>query len=418
MSTWEEWEATTQHLLATKQWEACMNHAGSVTEENKKDKKYIRSIERIYTNVMNQPAYQKDIRVIRKLAYIYYRECITNKHDSMLKYDKQYCKRQAIHYFSILLQRERQPHDLYAYAQLLYRHANNFLRYDTIDSKKRTKETAYTLYEEVIQKIEKETGDTYATLYSQACYALGRCGLELVSLYSVLLHEMMLVTDTPIALLGNKEKHITRLRRIYVCLDKVRKLNCMPRTLQRLTDIPTHLITHIKPEYVYYLLGKTLDYAWQFGLCKNKQAAWQWAERYYTYACEINYSKIVGKKNKKLASYIYISLVNLYIRQKNKEKCIYIWEKYHLSQYIPIGYQRLTAVRWAMIDKQYEKAHHMIRTYQKEKNWQEGFSAQQSMACSCILDALQGKSNSKYANQYSPKQLKLIRKLAKQSHTE
>lgn len=417
MNTWEGWEAAAQHLLATKQWEACIDHADSVKEAEKRDKKYIRSIERIYTTLINQPGYQKDVRVIRKLAHMYYRECITSKHNLTLKYDKQYCEQQAVHYFSALLQQERQPHDIYAYAQLLYRNANNFLRTDSIAVKKRKKETAYALYEEVIQKIEAEPVDTYAALYSQACYALGRCGLELVSLYSVLLYEMMLVTDMPLTLVGNKEKHETRLQRIHSCLDTVRKLSHMPRQLQRLTDIPTHTIAHIKPEYVYYLLGKAFDNAWQFGLCKNKYAARQWAERYYTYACEIHYGRITRKESKKFASCLYIALINLYIRQKDKEKCIYIWKKYHLSQYIPVGYQRLTAIRWAIIDKQYEKAQAMITAYQKEKNWQEGFSAQRAAACCCILEALQGNSDSVYAKQYSAKQVKLVKKLAEQSRS-
>lgn len=417
MNTWEEWEAEAQHLLATKQWEACVDHADSIKEAAKRDKKYIRSIERIYSTVINQPAYQKDVRIIRKLAYIYYRECITNKHNLTLKYDKQYCEQQAVHYFSALLQQERQPHDIYAYAQLLYRNANNFLRTDSAAVKKRTKERAYALYEEVIQKIEAEPVDTYAALYSQACYALGRCGLELVSLYSVLLHEMMLVTDMPITLFGNKEKNVNRLRRIHSCLDTVRKLSHMPRQLQRLTDIPIHTTAHIKPEYVYYLLGKAFDHAWQFGLCKNKYVARQWAERYYTYACEINYGRITEKGSKKFASCLYIALINLYIRQKNKEKCIYIWKKYQLSQYIPLGYQRLTAIRWAIIDKQYEKAQTMMTVYQKGKKWQEGFSAQRAAACGCILEALQGNSNSVYAKQYPAKQVKLVKKLAEQSRS-
>ena len=416
MDTWEAWEAKTQRLLAAQQWEACIQHISSVNEEHRNDKKYLRSIERTCKKIVTLPTYQEDIRIVRKLAYIYYTACSIHQDKPILKQDKQYCERQAAQYFSVLLKQQRQPRDVYYYAQLLYRHANQFFLTESVAAKVQKKEKAYDLYEEVLQKIENEKVDRHARLYSQACYALGRCGLELLSGYSVLLQEIALVTDMPPLLFRNKQTSMERLRRIHACLDTVRAIEHLPRRVPHLSDIRHVHTSYAYTDHIYYLLGKAFDYAWKFGLCNNKVLAYQWAERYYTYACEINYHKMTGQKNKRISYYMYMALVNLYIRKKDKRKCAALWQRYQLSQHIPRGCQQITGIRWAIIERNYEKARNMLMACQKENNWQEGLSKQRVIACINIVNALQGKIEKEYTAGYSDTQIKILLKVIKQGN--
>lgn len=417
MNTWKEWEAKTQSLLATKQWKACMQHISSISPKERNDKRYIRSLERAYQKLLAVPACQHDAVLLRKAAYMYYDACFDNRAVFELHYDKQYCQTQAAHCFSLLLQQERHPIDTYKYARLLYCCSNDFCTTESFTVKQRMKEKAYELYEETLQIIGKEKADTYTALYNQACYALGRCGLELVSSYSVLLHEIALVADIPLPFFGNKEIYKKRLQRAHACLDTLRVIKHLPRNIKNAADI--HRIRNAQDgaEHIYYLLGKAFDYAWQFGLCKNKRLAKQEAERYYTYACEINYHTVKDTPHKKLFFHMYIALINVYIRQKEKKTCIKIWKRYQLSKHIPQGYQRITAIRWAIIEKDYEKARRIITAYQNKKDWQEGLSPQRTTACQNIIDALQGTFKKEGNKQYSASQLKVLSKLTKHSQS-
>lgn len=413
MNTWEQWEAKTQSFLATKQWEACIQHISNISRKERNDTRYIRSLERAYQKLLAVPTYQNDADLLRKAAYMYYEACFANHTMVVLHHDKEYCKTQAAYYFSLLLQQERCPVDVYKYARLLYCCSNDFCTLKPFTVKHRMKEKAYELYEETLQIIEKEKVDTYTDLYNQVCYALGRCGLELVSSYSVLLHEIALVADIPLPLFGNKEAYKKRLQRAHACLDTLRTIRHLPRNIKNTTDIQQISKNQDKAEHLYYLLGKAFDYAWQFGLCKNKILARQWAEQYYTYACEINYYKMKYTQRKKPLFHMYIALVNVYIRQKDKKNCVKVWKRYQLSKYIPQGYRQITAIRWAIIEKEYEKARQLITTYQHKKDWQEGLSPQRIAACQNIVDALQGKFKLEENQHYSGSQLKILLKLTK-----
>ena len=412
MNTWEQWEAKTQSLLAAKEWEACIQHINAISPKDRKDTRYIRSLERACQKLLAVPAYQHHAALLRKAAYTYYDACFEN-HALVLHHDKQYCKTQAAHYFSLLLQQERRPLDTYRYAQLLYCSSNDFFSREPLATKRHLREKAYDLYEETIQTIEKEKADAYTALYNQACYALGRCGLELISSYSVLLHEISLVADVPLPFFGNKEIYKTRLQRVHACLDTLRAIKQLPRQIKNTADIKQISQNQDKAEHIYYLLGKAFDYAWQFGLCENKILARQWAERYYTYACEIHYYKMKYAQRIKPFFHMYIALANVYIRQKDKKSCIKIWKRYQLSRYIPLGYQRITAIRWAIVEKKYEKARQIITAYQNKKDWQEGLSPQRTAACRHIVDALQGTFKMEENQPYSGSQLKVLLKLTK-----
>ena len=113
---------------------------------------------------------------------------------------------------------------------------------------------------------------------------------------------------------------------------------------------------------------------------------------------------------------MYIALANVYIRQKDKKSCIKIWKRYQLSNHIPLGYQRITAIRWAIVEKKYEKARQIITAYQNKKDWQEGLSPQRTAACRHIVDALQGKFKTEENQPYSGSQLKVLLKLTKRCH--
>lgn len=417
MNTWEQWEAKTQSLLATQQWDACIHHINGISDKERKDKKYIRSIERVYKKMLAVPTYQTNVNILRHISHMYCTEYLENRATPVLHCDKQYCKTQAAHYFSLLLQQERRPYDIYRYAQLLYCCSHDFVTTEPFVVKHRMKEKAYELYEETLQLIEIEKTDMHTALYRQACYALSRCGLELVSSYSILLQEMALVADMPLPFLGNKEKYRKKLQRIHACLDTLRAMERLPRQAKRIADIQQIRKTYGKAEQIYYLLGKAFDYTWQFGLCDNKMLAKQLAERYYTYACEINYHNMENKKGKSLFFHMYMALVNIYIRQKDKEKCKKIWQHYKLSRYIPQGYQTLTAIRWAIVEKNYEKARYIITAYQNKKDWQQGLSPQRATVCRNILDALQGTLKTEENHQFSASQLKLLLKLTKHCQT-
>lgn len=407
--TWEEWKATTERFVANNDWEGCLRHVGDKRLIEKDDDRYVQLQERVYKKIEGLPAYQQDVRMLRGLAYIYCREA--GKSKTCLSMDKKRCEAEGDAYFTRLLQQCRRPYDVYSYAQFLYKKACNFFSTDSIVVKSEMKEKAYELYHEAILELEKQAYDRQRSLYSRACYGFSRCGLDMLAHPSILQEELAILFNEPIALYGQRDVYEKRLKHVHACLDTVRKLEALPSQAADMTGISMAPKKYANSWDIYYLLGKAFDYAWHLQLCQKEELAYELAEKYYGYACQIDYSR---KKNGKrsIFSHMYIALIALYIRRKDKEKCLSLWKTYDIGRLIPKGYQTLTAIRWAIVDKDYEKAKQLISAYKAGKRWEKGLSEKRVAVLSDIIQAAQcGRVDAVEA--YSPYQQKMLAQVTK-----
>lgn len=414
MSKLDAWEKQIKWCTAQKRWDDCLEHAEQLCREYKQSA-CLQLAEQAYCAVLADPVQNGNMRALQGLSSLYYRDYMmrfTSKASGMLAYTNGECCQKAKDALARLLQHERQPETLYRYAQVLYRSAKDGQWKGEFVHLCRQKEQAYALYDEAAAMQEK-WGAADKGLYCRTCYGLCRCGLEMFSLHSVLLEELMLLFGVSSMLYGSRSDHITRLRRLYHCLEQVLDIEQLPRRTDDLTAVIQAKQTYERSWDIYYLLGKLFDYAGQFSLCHNRSNAYHLAERYYRYACEIDMTRRQSHQAVSGFDHMYTALLTLHLRQHREDRFYADWERYHPVVGFSSEFHFMSQARWLIIKKDYAAAQHFLAAQLQDGRWSAGTRRRADVLQDLVQVAVSG-STAGLRGTYKPFQLKQLERMGQQ----
>ncbi|WP_317381819.1 hypothetical protein [Megasphaera stantonii] len=414
MNKIERQEQQLMQHIRQKRWNECLQLAEQLRKESG-EKRLLQLAEQAYCAVLADPARRDDRCALQGLASLYYRDYMvrfTSRPFGALPYDKQECFQKARDTLELLLEKGRQPEQLYRYAQILYRNAKDGQGQGDFAALCRQKEQAYRVYDETVSLLEK-WGPADKGLYCRACYGLSRCGLESFSLNSFVLEELMLVFSVPSSVYGNRGGHLARLRRIYDCLERVLEIEGLPRHIEDMAAVIQAKQAYEKSWDIYYLLGKLFDCAGQFSLCHNKESARRLAERYYSYACEIDAARRRAQQRVPGFQHMYTALLTFYQRHRREDQFYAAWEQYHPLVGFSAEFHFLSQARWLIIRKEYEAARHYLAAQLQERQWSHSVVRRAVVLQDMVQVAISG-STTGLQGIYKPFQMQQLDKISRQ----
>ena len=404
-----------QEFMQKKDWEGFLNQIESINKEQKSNE-FIRIAAAAYSQMLDLPEYTHDLRVLRGLAFLHYSDYITcnsykGEKNKALPETKRECEKKAEEYFKQILRQGRQPRDLYRYAHLLYKAACDFHTKEHFVYLYEKKDQSYELYDEAVYRMEKRGRERQTALYSRACYGLCRCGLDTLSLHSTLLDELLLLYKIHLTPYGSSDMHCHRFLRMCYCIEQVRITEVLPRVIDNFSTVVHTHQQYEKSWDIYHMLGKIFDSAYQYFLCKQREDAYKSAEKYYQYACEIDFIRRREHLPVSGFAHMYTALLTLYIRGREENKFYAAWEKYNPVIHFSEGFRILSQIRWLIIKKDYSEAEKVLTIYINCGKWQPGLSRNKAIVLLDIISAAStGKTNT-LTGTYTSFQLKQLQHL-------
>ncbi len=400
-------------MLKQKQWQDALEFAESL-KRGERNRENIQLEENIYYAVLKSTSPEAICRALEGLAFLYQNEYMLKLtgQQGYLPNLRDDCAQKAISFYEQLFQYERKGIPLFQYAHLLYKFSRNSLRKINYNIICQQKEKAIVSYDEAISLLEAVKKDPQQeAAYSRACYGLCRCALECFSVHSLLLDEIMLLFPIAVSLYGSRDAHMQKARRVQYCLDELLKIEELPYKTDNI-----HAVVEKKQKYenswdIYYLLGKFFDCTSRFSLSDDTIKAVSAAERYYSYACEIDAARRDTGQAVSGYQHTYTALLTLYLRTRRENDFYNTWKRYHPIVHISPTFQTLSEIRWLIIKGDYMRAKKAVNSWidnSRKRRIERRFYVLED-----ILHVLCGGSTEELCGKYKPFHLHKLNSIRK-----
>lgn len=285
-------------------------------------------------------------------------------------------------YYRNVLQQERTPEMVFAYAMLLYRSSKDVVTAAQFRWKEPKKREAMELFAEVMERLRDDDAPQRVTLYHKACYRFTRCVIELYRDDGPLKEELDILFPSASVSVSLEKKQL--FYRACKAIEAVRCRMALPRRVSSIASLPTADTLAQEPQYVYYTLGQVLDIAGQYRLCQEPHQAYASAKRYYSYACQLDAAQYAQGKRPFL--HAFMALLTLCVRLGHLEEAKGWQERYGAILPLPAGFQLLHTIRQAIRSDDYGKARSLLQPYLFQAQWYPGLSKQRAQGLAVIVD--------------------------------
>lgn len=315
------------------------------------------------------------VELIRTYGYIYYSEymyhTLFKRHfDKKKQLQKKDLLLRALHCYASLVERGGTLSDLYCYVHLRHKCAKDYTITPEPEERKGILKDCYEKYKEIVVTLRNKKKPLHIQdqeIYLKASYNLAVCGLYLLKPWSSVLREIKLLYDIPIVI-PNNAVYYGMIKEMHNALACVMKQEHIPLEIQDIERFSTSLALHVPyAGDVYYTLGKLYQLAYELHVDTTYFRYLQKAEKYYTYACDIDMYRrkhhlpVVG------VTHIYSSLLDIYAYKKKHDDFKKVWYKYNEVIHFPLEIKIRCTVRWLILRKKYAMAIKSILSYKKEE---------------------------------------------------
>lgn len=365
----------------------------------------------------------KESMSVRCAAYVYYSEYlqytpISKKFPRCQRENRETYLTKAFTCYEYLLKQDASLYDSFRYAYLLYRAAEDFCLTWPMTKRKRLKEEAFAQFSQILRgwkELSSEDQKRHERLFHKTCYNIGRCGLALLQGQSWLQKEFLMVLASPPKAAKQAERKQI-LRWVLYGLEEARKGAGLPEIAEDLVAV-AHQNQPYPPQSgdIYYSLGKAYECAVTLRLSDLPHDDTERAERYYTYACEIDRQRRLDKQPVTGFTHMYAALFRLYYSQRELEKFAAAWQRYGADIPFTADLRTICAVRWYFCRGEYDRARTALQNYIDDAKWLPGLSEKKTQSLMDMIDTADSGSAHVVKGTYNEYQMRFFQRLAKQA---
>lgn len=306
---------------------------------------------------------------------------------------------------------------LYRYAHLLFIASNEYIPgMDSRVSYAKRKESL-TLYEEAMKNYEtmaeSDEKKSCRNYYIKSAYGACRCCFSLMIESPVMEYADLVVGYEARKMLCNPaaavwyEKQENYLLRAGKYINIARKEEQLPIDIEDIYKVSMKEQRAEHSWYIYYMMGRVWQYAYVHHLLCNPGMAFSKAEKYYKYACDIDFIRRgAGKKGHAFVC-IYSALMLLYQLAHDKKKFDEMLSKYGRTANIRKHDQKLSEIKWCIINHDYDVAQKQLQTYMDTTKL-NSIQKQQVRLLQDVIAAIQGKDVHTFDKKYSAVQVNIL----------
>lgn len=258
-------------------------------------------------------------------------------------------EKRALQCWERVLQYERRPEDILLYARIQHARMGGSTRPRDL-----TWEQLYGLYDEAVALWDRHGRQGQEKEYMRACCGLCRCGLATYAASSALASEASLLFRPKSAVFGDAASR-RRWQRMRQCMEQVQTLEDLPVTIAEGQAVPDRR-RFLYSGDVYFLLGQVYDCGARLALTGQVRKTLQLAERYYRFACEIDWQRRRRKAGVSGFSYMYGALLSLYLYVRREDAFYRTWDRYHAVVDFSPAFRTLWQTRWLIVKGEYDAA--------------------------------------------------------------
>lgn len=382
--------------------------------------KYVKLAVEAYEHILAIPGFDMNMKALKGLAYVYYSEWISylilsKKVDGPLAFDKNLCKDRAIELYERILVRDCDVTTLYRYAHLLYRVSSEYRPGGDYQERLQARRQSYHLYSEAKNTYEQmEAGDEkkrFRKNYIKACYGLSRCIIDMI-------HVTNTLDETIDALFGRtpvydsyREWKRKKLMEAANAINIVRDEEGLPVTTD---DTVTLAMQEQKFEMswdIYYTMGKIYETAFFYDFFNDRQRSFDKAEKYYTYACDIDFNRRRANKNVSGFKHIYAKLLDLYVKGHEAEKYDACRSKYEPYFRVNGTMETIYKAKWAIIEHDYALAADLVGRIDTKQIRLSKTEKSEHKALEAIVAILAGVDAATLTGKFTRNQMKRLQEL-------
>lgn len=309
---------------------------------------------------------------------------------------------QAISYYEKLMQADYTVSDMYHYATILFKSADDIYLPIVRTRRQMQLKKACALYKRILDHSAHDelTGEG-KQMRLKAGYYFCRASLSLIQSHSRLGQEAFLLFGITLP----QSCRVEKLGRFHT-LQRMANRICRHCGLEGDVPLIEELARRPRTEFPYacdwfYLMGQLYECAYEQQLCPWPEDALRRAERYYTYACDIDYRRRQLHLSVSGYMHMYAALFRLYHHSSHHRPGVPPWLAYLRKLSFPPGLKTLILIRQAITQGRYEEAASQLKQVMRSRQYDSFMTEKKVRVLRDIAQVLQNGHTRRLCNRYA-----------------
>lgn len=348
-----------------------------------------------------------DVIILRSQAFKVHMEYIVygpvgKKGYACHRPDKLSLVNQAVYYYEMLMQENYTSPDMYHYATMLFKSAEDIYLPVTRGRRQMHLKKACTLYKKILKCTDRgELSEDKRLIRVKAGYYFCRAGLSLLKSHSYLGREAFLLFGVTLP----QSQRVERLGRFHTLLRIASRL-CRYCGLDGDVTGIEELARRPRSEFpyagdIYYMMGQLYECAYEQQLYPWPEEALHRAKQYYTYACDIDYRRRQLRLSVSGYMHMYASLFRLFHYSSKGRKDVPPWLAYLRKLTFPPGLEILVRIRQCIQNGQYDDAASQLKEVMQSRQYDSFMTEKKVKVLRDITEVLCSGHTNKLCNRYA-----------------
>lgn len=316
--------------------------------------------------------------------------------------DKLSLVNRAVNYYEMLMQENYTRPDMYHYAAMLYKSAEDIYLPVTRTRRQMQLKKACTLYKKILECTDcDELTEEARRIRVKAGYYFCRASLSLLKSHSRLGREAFLLFGVTLP----QSQRVERLGRFHALQRMARRL-CRHCGLDGDAPSIEELARRPRSEFpyagdIYYMIGQLYECAYEQQLYLWPEEALHLAKRYYTYACDIDYRRRQLRLSVSGYMHMYAALFRLYHHSSKGHRDVPPWLAYLRKLSFPPGMKALVRIRQCIQKGQYDDAACQLQEVMQTRQYDAFMTEKKVKVLRDITEVLRSGHTNKLCNRYA-----------------